>query len=258
MDIRDIADKDKGTSGTNLRRTISLRNISGSPAVWGLAISGYSPESAEGLVKVAISSEHLVIRIAESPAMGLSNFHAGFAREHKGRVSLKATSVTEIIKNPKVRVWRIRSFVRCSLGVTRHGSCRTVWRCGSPGTCMEIEILQQLPAATATPRLLEIYRAVQRDGIAESYNRRAARGRALVNYGRQRGIDILDTLLDAAPVVPTNGGAANHQYRHNVFAAIQKAVGRKFGYEQPSGSQPTIDDAILLFREWWFRESLRI
>lgn len=213
-------------------------------AVWGLAISGYSSAAAAGLIKAVADGDPGTRGYA---AMGLRNFTMDLPvnKKEEFRTTLKKVLTRDGLGTPNevIRVlitWGDAAWIFEQLGsdLAGHG--------------MEIEILQELPATASTPRLLEIYRTTQRENSGDSYNQRAKVGRALADFRDKRGIDILESLLDAASV-PTISGGPNHQYRHNVFFFILKAVGNNFGYEHLN-YDPSIDAAIVRFREWWFQE----
>ncbi len=214
-------------------------------AVWGLAISGYSAESADALIKVVRSGKNNNDR--EYAAMGLRNFSLDLPADTKNEVQ---TILWELVKSEGSR---------CPAGIVRlvvdWGGAAWVasqFKDHLHGHPMEIEILQKLPADKAIPLLLEIYHTTKRDNTTDSYNQRAAVGRALVNFRDKRGIDILDTLLDAASV-PLHDDAPNHQFRHNVLRFIFSAVGDNFGYMHDN-YDPSIDEAVLKFKEWWLRK----
>lgn len=120
---------------------------------------------------------------------------------------------------------------------------------GLAGHRVEIAVLKSLGRQQATGRLLELYESDEKRNERESYNRRAEVGRVLLTFGDKRGIDILETLLDAH-AVPLHSGEPNQQYRHNVFASITRGVGEDFGYEYRN-YHPSIDNAIRRFRDWW-------
>ncbi|MBE7496501.1 MAG: hypothetical protein HS117_16275 [Verrucomicrobiaceae bacterium] len=212
-------------------------------AIWGLAISGYSVDSAEGLIQAA--EDHDLSATARGyAAMGLRNFSRDLPPESKGvlreRLRRIVASESESIPDSIIRTliaWGDAEWIANRLGDQIQGHQ------------MEIEILSALEPPRATDRLLEIYRADERQSVRESYNRRAEIGRALLAFHDRRGIDILESLLDAE-VVPLSGEQPNHQYRHNVFNAITRAVGQDFGYEHMN-FDPSIDEAIRRFRSWW-------
>jgi hypothetical protein len=211
-------------------------------AIWGLAISGYSAESADGLAK-AMEDTGLGDTARGYAAMGLSNFTSQLPRESKEQFlrRLKAVVVAESQATPDgiLRTligWGDAQWIAGNLGD------------GMRGHEMEIEILSALKSEQAKTRLLELYRSDEMRNERVSYNRRAKVGWALVVFKDKRGVDILDTLLDADAV--PDAGDPNHQYRHNVFAKITKAVGKDFGYRHMN-YDPSIDDSIRRFRDWW-------
>lgn len=212
-------------------------------AIWGLAISGYSPEAAEGLIQAA-EDRSLSATARGYAAMGLSNFSHKLPPESRevlrGRLRRMVESESGAIPDSIVRTllaWGDAEWIAKRLGDQTRGHQ------------MEIEILHALGPARATDRLLELYREEEKQSVRESYNRRAEIGRALLIFHDRRGIDILDSLLDA-DVVPLSGEQPNHQYRHNVFNAIARSVGQDFGYEHLN-FDPSIDEAIRRFRSWW-------
>lgn len=212
-------------------------------AIWGLAISGYSPEAATGLIQAA-EDRSLSDTARNYAAMGLMNFSNELPLESKGAfrrrlrtlVDSEGASVPDSILRTLI-AWGDAEWIAERLG----GQTR--------GHMMEIEILCALETAHATGRLLELYRVDEVENKRETYNRRAEIGRALLGLRDKRGIDILESLLDAE-VVPLNGEHPNHQYRSNVFNAIAHAVGKDFGYVH-SNYDPSIDEAIRRFRFWW-------
>jgi hypothetical protein len=238
-----IEGKNKGEVAriaTSLQSPSELRSL----AIWGLAISGYSPESADALLKIATDGTR---EGRETAAMGLRNFTTElpaykrneFRTRLREGVKLEGTStVDEIVRT--LIAWDDAPWIAEQFGSELAGHA------------MEIEILRRLPAGRAVPRLLEIYHTTRRDNSKDSYGQRADVGRALADLRDARGIDILDTLLDVASV-PTYEGVPSQQYRQNVFAFIQRAVGDQFGYERRV-YDPSIDEAIVRFREWWLQE----
>ena len=239
-----IAEKDKGMVAqlaASDQSDASLRSL----AIYALAISGYSPESVDALSKVLADS---TLGDRGTAAMGLGNFTMELPAKRKEelRAQLRKIMESEGLRRPPEIIRLLLVWGDAPWVAEQFGDDLT-------GHAMEIEIIGKLPAARATPRLLEIYRSSERVNTSESYNRRADIGRALMKYGDKRGVDILDTLLDAGSVPTLSDGSPSHQYRNNVFAAIQKAVGKKFGYEHLN-YDPTIDDAIVRYREWWLRD----
>jgi hypothetical protein len=215
-------------------------------AIWGLAISGYSVESAEGLAK-AIEDRGLSSTARGYAAMGLRNFTSQLSDESKDefrrRLEAIVVAESETVPNGILRTlvaWGDARWIDERLGDRMRGHE------------MEIEILGALKPEQATGRLLELYRADEMRNERKSYNQRAEIGRALVAFKDKRGIDILETLLDA-DAVPKVGQAPNHQYRHNVFAAITRGIGQDFGYRHPNYDQ-SIDESIQRFRSWWLEK----
>lgn len=214
-------------------------------AIWGLATSGFSPEAAEALTKVAEDNK-LDKTARDYATMGLGNFTLLLPGEMKEGIRI-----------------RLRSIVKAESTTVPDGILRTLVRWGDApwiaeqfgdrlkGHVMEITILTAARSPKAAGRLFELYEADVKQASSNSYIRRSEIGSALVELGDKRGIDILETLLDARSVPDLGQGSPpNPQYRHNVFREITKAIENDFGYSHLN-FDPSIDEAIRKFRGWW-------
>lgn len=212
-------------------------------SIWGLAVSGFSPESSSALAE-ALTDRKLSHATRGYAAMGLRNFTNKIPAQTKKslRSKLRATIEVELAKTPDEIIRTLIAWGDAPWIAERLADDLL----GHP---MEIEVLRRLPSEKAIPRLLGIYRHTKNQHHRKNYNRRSNIGRALIDFKDKQGIDILETLLDAQ-AVPKHHGEPNHQYRHNVFVVVTKAVGQDFGYKHRS-YHPSIDTAILRFRTWW-------
>lgn len=209
-------------------------------AVWGLAISGYSPESADALIAV-VENTSFEENVRDVAAMGLRNFTLNLDEESKE--ALKKRLHATILADPAhasdemIRVlltWGDAAWVVETLGEHLHGHP------------MEVEILSHYTANVAIPRLLDIYFETKQAVTTPSYNKRAEIGTALLDFKDKRGIDILASLLP-------NDCAPGNEYRNYVFNLIIKHVGHSFGYTHRN-YDPSLEQAVSRFSEWWLRE----
>ena len=206
-------------------------------AVWGLAISGYTEESARALTDVACD-----MSMGESTrnyaGMGLRNFTSQLPEESKRTIQRRLRAVLEEEGDETPN-----SIVRTLLAWGDASFVNTVFHEKLAGHAMEIEVLAALPEKEGSERLWQLYEACPKRRNSGDYNRRAEIGRALAGKNDVRGIDILVSLLpaDRAP-----GG----QYRHNVFHFLQRSLGDDFGYKALN-YDPTLDEAVYKLTLWW-------
>ncbi len=206
-------------------------------AVRQLAIKGYSPKSAQILLKLACES-----RVPETTrdyaAMGLGNFTNAIPSDEKAAMAqeLRAVLVKEKLNIPDgiIRLlgkWGDAVFIFDTFGDQFKGHP------------LEIDVLSGLKDDRANDRLWQIYQQCPKLRKSEYYSKRAKIGRALAGKGDIRGIDILITLLpaDAAP---------GPQYRNNVYCFIALKIGNNFGYED-GNYRPELEEAMPKMISWW-------
>lgn len=207
-------------------------------AVWGLAISGYTPEGAKALAWVACNRE---LQEGERgyAAMGLSNFTGAMPAQER-----------EAIRE------QLRKLLADEGADMPHGIIRTLIAWGDAayihetlsgrlkGHPMEIEVLEALPSREAAlARLLQLLETCPARTKDERHNWRARVGSALVRQKDKRGIDILLSLL-------AKEEAPGPQYRNNTFQFLANTLGQSFGY--PKGNyRPELEEAIPKMVAWW-------
>jgi hypothetical protein len=213
-------------------------------AVWGLAISGYSPESAQALMATIEDTSRSEPDRGHA-AMGLGNFTSALAPAEKDalKARLRKTLQTEKTKPPDgiirtLLAWKDAPWLLEVAGERLRGSS------------MEVEILAKSRSDKAVPRLLEIYGETEPTTVLQSYYRRAEIGRAVVELKDKRGIDILATLLPKSSV---EDGPSGKQSRNNVFWFLMLHTGRDFEYEYVNYDE-SLEPAIERFQEWWAQE----
>lgn len=206
-------------------------------AVWGLAISGYTEESAEALVAVACD-KNADETTRGYAAMGLRNFTTQLPEAAKDLIAKRLCTVMEEEKGDTpdgiIRTligWGYASFVSEILGEQLQGHT------------MEIEILAKLPDEESSEKLWQLYQSCPKGHKSVYYGRKAGIGRALADKGDTRGIDILMELLpkESAP------GA---QYRHNIFIFLSHKIGESFGYNALNYDS-ALEEAITKMLLWW-------
>lgn len=206
-------------------------------AVHKLATSGYTDESAEALTTVACDTNAGETTRGYA-AMGLRNFTLQLPEYSKRIIAdrLRAIMEKEKADTPDgiIRTlldWGDARFVSEILGGKLEGHP------------MEIEILAGTDDRYSTGRLWELYQSCPQSRRSDIYNRKAAIGRALVDKGDERGIEILMTLLPA-------NEAPGAQYRHNVYMFIARAIGESFGYSA-TNYDATLEEAVPKMLSWW-------
>ncbi|HUT28439.1 MAG TPA: HEAT repeat domain-containing protein [Sedimentisphaerales bacterium] len=206
-------------------------------AVRELAISGYSPSSAEILAGIACDS-NAPQTTRDYAAMGLGNFTNAIPADDKTNICTRLKHVLEVetLDTPDgiIRLlvkWEASDFVYKTLGerLKGHG--------------LEVDVLAKIDGDYATDRLWQIYRDCPKGRKAEYYNKRASVGRALINKGDVRGIDILMELLPA-------DNAPGPQYRNNVYCFLAIKIHNNFGYEN-GNYRPRLEEAIPKMIAWW-------
>jgi hypothetical protein len=206
-------------------------------AVRELAISGYSRSSAEILAGIACDS-NAPQTTRDYAAMGLGNFTNAIPPEDKTHICSKLKNVlqAEKLDTPDgiIRLlvkWGAPRFVHETLGeqLKGHG--------------LEVDVLAQMEGDYATDRLWQIYKDCPKGRKAAYYNKRAGVGRALINKGDVRGIDILIELLPADK-------APGPQYRNNVYCFLAIKIHNNFGYAN-GNYRPEVEEAIPKMIAWW-------
>jgi len=206
-------------------------------AVRGLAISGFTPESAKALAWAACNRD-LETGTRGYAGMGLSNFTARMPKELRAAIlaDLRKTLADERAAMPDgilrtMLAWGDAPYIHEILGDDLAGHS------------VEIDVLEALPGKEAVQRLWALHEACPRRAAPEHYNRRFRIGQALVRHRDKRGIDILMALLprEAAP---------GPQYRNNTFDLLAATLGETFGY--PSGNyRPALEEAVPRMLAWW-------
>ena len=206
-------------------------------AVWGLAISGYTPEAEAVLTKI-VCDQCVDETTRDYAAMGLGNYSK------------------EITPNRKTFIQEgIRNVLRNEKADTPDGILRLLIKEGDApliqeilgndlaGSSLEIDVLEALPDKQASDRLWKIYQNCPKSRKEKHYSRRASIGIALANRKDKRGIDILVTLLPAE-------NAPSRQHRNNVYNFLATKLGNKFGYEN-GNYRPELEAAVPKMTSWW-------
>jgi len=206
-------------------------------AVRELAISGYSPSSADILAKIAYDC-NTPETTRDYAAMGLGNFTNSIPNEDKTsiREKLKRVVKEEKIDTPDgiIRLlgrWGAACFVYEALGEQLKGHT------------LEIDVLEHIEDDYATKRLWQIYQDCPKGRKAKYYKIRTRVGKVLVGKGDIRGIDILMTLLpkDKAP---------GPEYRNSVYILLAITIGNNFGYED-GNYRPELEQVVAKMMSWW-------
>jgi hypothetical protein len=206
-------------------------------AVWGLAISGYTKESAEALSQVACDKS-AGETTRDYAAMGLNNFTRQIPEESRKTIQQSLHGVLEKEKGDTPEgiirtliAWNDAPFIREILGEQVKGHN------------MEVEVLAALPGQESCDKLWQLYQESPKGYRSVYYNKKASIGRALVAKNDTRGIDILVELLpeDHAP---------GHQYRHNVFVFLARKIDKDFGYKAEN-YHPALEKAVPEMLSWW-------
>ena len=204
-------------------------------AVWGLAISGYTRESADVLARVACDGRR-ERSLRGYAAMGLRNFTGALPKDQKQEIRSLLGKVLA-----KERARTPDSIIRALLAWGEAAYVNEVIGEKLAGHRMEVEVLARLEGKRASDRLWKLYEACPKD--AEHYNRRESIGRALADRKDKRGIDILVAQFDTKDI-------PSKQYFHNTYAFLAKTTGKSFGYSSPNYT-PALDEAIPLLQAWW-------
>jgi len=215
-------------------------------AVWGLAISGYTRESAEVLGIIA-ADRGRDEALRECAAMGLINFTHSMPREVRTALQDKLYGALDAEKE-KLQGGVIQLLVAWGDADRVRGGLGEKLR-DHP---MEVIVLKGISSRqTAVARLWEIY---QQAAPAQSGNIALSRawhaGEALIHRQDKRGIDILIECL-----VVSGDSADNtetfRQSRHNTFMHMASVLDNRFGYEAGGTWKPQLADAIPKMVEWW-------
>lgn len=225
-------------------------------AVWGLAISGYSRESAEALAALAVDSKH-ELTVRDYAAMGLSNFTTAMPKELRCAIQDKLYGVLETEKDKlpdcvirTLTVWGDGDRVRKVLGDKLRGHR------------MEVEVLRGISSReAAVTRLWELYEQSLGATSKAAWEKEEYIGLALIHWKDKRGIDILLDRLTArkepwplenpSPQAKESEAASFHQCLHNTYTHISRTVGKDFGYEAVGNYRPEVAQAIPKMAEWW-------
>ncbi|MDK1032701.1 MAG: hypothetical protein QGD94_11890, partial [Planctomycetia bacterium] len=206
-------------------------------SVWGLAISGYTPEAHETLTKVACDKSFSKTT-RNYAAIGLGNFFPALDEKQRAslRLQLKRVVADERGKTPD-------EILRLMLGLGGVSFIYEILGKSLTNHAMEIEVLRVLPQEGASERLWQMQRRGRGGAKPEAYSRAADIGRALVDRKDKRGIDMLLSLLPAE-------NAPGPQYRNNVFNFLALRLENNFGYAA-GDYRPELEEAIPKMIRWW-------
>jgi hypothetical protein len=206
-------------------------------AVWGLAISGYTKESAEALSQVACGRS-AGENTRDYAAMGLGNFTRQLPEESRKMIQQRLRAVFEKEKDDTpdgiIRTligWNDAPFIRKVLGKQMKGHT------------LDVEILAALPGKEGCDSLWQLYQKSPK-GYKSVYSSRKERiGRALIDKNDVRGIDILIDLLSEDHV-------PDQQYRQNAFIYLMRKLNNNFGYNAEN-FDAALEKAIPEMVYWW-------
>lgn len=224
-------------------------------AVWGLAISGYTPEGAEALAKIASAGKYGPTTRGYA-GMGLRNFSSAMPEDVRKAIQNRLYVTLEAEKD-KLPDGVMRTLVAWGGG----DRVREVLGGKLRGHPMEMEVLDGLSSREeAVAALWELYQTAPPIGSSAGWNRRWRIGAALVHQKDKRGIDVMMecfTVKEPWPVKnPTpRAEAVNiqsfHQCRLGTFTLVARTIDEDFGYESSSTWSPQLDEAIAKMVEWW-------
>ncbi|MCE5277558.1 MAG: hypothetical protein ABFD92_14405 [Planctomycetaceae bacterium] len=224
-------------------------------AVWGLAISGYSRESAEALAIIASDSKYDATTRGYA-GMGLSNFSNAIPKGIRqaaldrlyGALSVEREKLPDGVMRTLIN-WGAADRVRQALGEKLLGHR------------MEIDVLQRIDSREeAVARLMELHKAAADVTGSIGWTQRWHVGAALIDRQDKCGIDILIECLtvkepwpidNPSPQAKESNAASFRQSLHNTFTRLATIFDDRFGYEAGGTWTPQLDDAIPKMVEWW-------
>lgn len=224
-------------------------------AVWGLAISGYSRESAEALASVAADSKYDATTRGYA-GMGLSNFSNAISEEVRqaaldrlyGALNAEREKLPDGVMRTLIN-WGDADRVRQTLGDKLSGHR------------MEIEVLQRIGSREeAVAGLMALYRVAPDVTSSIGWTRRWHVGAALIERQDKRGIDILIECLtvqepwpidNPSPQATASNAASFRQSLHNTFTRLATIFDDRFGYEAGGTWNAQLADAIPKMVAWW-------
>lgn len=224
-------------------------------AVWGLAISGYTKETAEALAAIAADSQARPI-IREYAAMGLRNFISAMPDEVRKKTHERLHSALDAEKE-KLPDAVMRLLVEWGdadrIGKLLGDKLRN--------HRMEIEVLKSLSKRdAAVERLWELYKAAAPVGEQAGWYRRFSVAEALVSLKDKRGIDIYIECLSVKepwPAAGTSDAAKDSNLRsfrqclHNTYQRVAVILDDDFGYEGGGTWTEGLEKAIPELADWW-------
>jgi len=207
-------------------------------AVRRLAVADYSADGVAVLQSV-VANPRVGETTRDYAAMGLGNYVAAMSDESRRSVrdGLRGVLEREVLETPD-RVGRAL--------IHRFDDARFVQEVLGEhlaGHELEIETLARIRTPASIDRLWVIHETTPKRRKSEVYVRRAAVGRALIDLGDPRGVDVLLDLLPAK-------NAPGSQYRVNVYGFLAKALDRDFGFIAAT-YDPDLEGAISRMRAWW-------
>lgn len=215
-------------------------------AVWGLAISGYCPQSAEALVTIAVD-RHRDKALRECAAMGLINFR------HSMPVDVRRAIQDKLYGALAAEKENLQGGVVQTLVAWGDADrVRKVFGDKLRDHPLEVIVLKKISCReTAVARLWEIYQAtpmVKSGSI--TLGRRWHAGEALIHWKDKRGIDILLECLTADRGEHANSASLRRSL-YNTFGVISSATGKHFGYSISGNWRPELGEATAKMVKWW-------
>lgn len=224
-------------------------------AVWGLAISGYTRESAKALAEIACDSKYKS-NTRTYAGMGLRNFTSPMPEDVRKAIQDKLYGALEAEKD-KLPDGVIRTLIAW-------GDADRVLKVLGDNLrdfYMEIQILQGISSRKrAVARLMEIYKAAPAVTTNIGWSRRSRLGVALIQRQDKRGIDILFECLTVkepwqtdtlSPEAKDSEARSFRQCLHNTFRRLGRMFDDNFGYEAGGTWNPQLGKAIPKMVEWW-------
>jgi hypothetical protein len=202
-----------------------------------LGISGYSPDAADALLRIA-TDKSFGETTRGCAAMGLGNYLSRLSTEQKECIR---TTIAKVIQ----REGRNTPDTLIRLLIAMDGASLVAELMGNDlaGSRCEVEVLARLPGDAAGQRLWQLCEQLRDQPIAEVAFRIQVIGDAMLSRKDKRGADVLLSLL------PKDVGL-DKQFRHNTYAVLARYTRKDFGYKAVN-YHPDLEAAVPKMIEWW-------
>jgi hypothetical protein len=224
-------------------------------ATWGLAISGYTPQSAETLGIIAADSKYETT-LRGYAAMGLDNFTREMSVDERRAIQDKLYVALETEKD-KLPDGVIRTLIKWGDADRIRKALGDKLR----GHKMEIDVLQEISSRDdALARLWELYETAPAVIGKDGWTKRSCIGVALIHWKDKRGIDVLLECLTVKAPWPTDDTSLRakesntslfNQSMHDTFAIVSRTVNEDFGYDCNGNWKPQLAEVIPQMDQWW-------